>query len=169
MIDNESMGTLAYSGIVSIGAVIFDPRLGKVDKKNTFYVELDWQDQGREIDPETVKWWEGQPAKAREALYGLDDLPDALKELSDWLPADCKVWGNGPTFDISMLEDAYRQHSIEIPWEFWNIRDCRTIKDLYESSRGGYDKKSGGVLHNALDDAMFQAQYICDMWNKILK
>jgi hypothetical protein len=78
------------------------------------------------------------------------------------------VWGNGATFDISILEDAYRQLDLEIPWKFWNVRDCRTVKDMYESARGGYEKKSGGTLHHALDDAKFQAQYICDMWKSLV-
>lgn len=168
MIDLETMGTKPDSAIVSIGAVLFDPRLNKVDKKNTFYMELDWREQGRNIDAETEKWWSTQCEEAKEALEGWDELSIALQELSDWLPQDCKVWGNGATFDITMLENAYDQLGIEIPWKFWNIRDCRTIKDLYESSRGGYDKKSGGTLHNSLDDAYFQARYINEMWNKIL-
>lgn len=167
MIDLETMGLTPNAAIVSIGAVVFDPRMGRVTK-NTFYRELDWNTQGRQIDPKTQQWWGGRVAEARAALDGLDDLRGALDDLTAWLPRDCKPWGNGATFDITMLEDAYRQHGITIPWKFWNIRDCRTIKDMYESARGGYDKKTGGVLHHALDDAIFQAQYVCLMWKSIL-
>lgn len=168
MIDLETMGLTPGSAIVSIGAVIFDPRINRVSK-NTFYRELDWEDQNRIIDPKTLEWWQGKAPEAKAALNGLDSLDDTLVELAEWLPRDCKPWGNGPGFDITMLEDAYRQCGIEIPWKFWNVRDCRTIKDLYESSRGGYDKKSGGTLHHALDDAIFQAQYVCEMWKSILQ
>ena len=167
MIDLETMGTVPEMAIVSVGAVLFDPRLGKIDKK-TFYRELDWESQGRFIDPETQKWWEGQNAKAKDALYGLEDLGDTLNELSEWLPADCKVWGNGSTFDISCLEHAYRQLGIVIPWKFWNVRDCRTVLDMYESKRGGFNKQTGGTLHNALDDAKYQASYINKMWLELL-
>jgi len=37
MIDLETMGLLPGSAIVSIGAVVFDPRLNRVSNKNTFY------------------------------------------------------------------------------------------------------------------------------------
>lgn len=168
MIDLETMGKTPDCAIVSIGAVVFDPRIGRVSK-NTFYRELDWESQGRTIDPGTQEWWQGRAPAAKAALNGLDELDEALVELAEWLPRDAKPWGNGATFDISFLEHAYRQHGIEIPWKFWNVRDCRTIKDLYESARGGYDKKSGGTLHHALDDAIFQAQYICEMWKSILQ
>jgi len=167
MIDLETMGVKPDSAIVSIGAVIFDPRLNKIGDK--FYIELDWKNQDRVIDPSTKEWWKGQSTKAKKALHGKVSLEDALDELGFFLPPDCKVWGNGATFDISMLEDAYNQLDMEIPWKFWNIRDCRTINDLYESMRGGFNKASGGVLHNALDDAYYQAQYISMMWQKIAK
>ena len=39
MIDLETMGKVPEMAIVSIGAVIFDPRYGEVSKE-TFYVEL---------------------------------------------------------------------------------------------------------------------------------
>lgn len=168
MIDLETVGTKPDSGIVSIGAVIFDPRYNVVTDK-TFYRELDWESQSREIDQACLtEFWDKQPPVIREALNGLDDLEEVLVELAEWLPKDVKVWGNGPTFDISMLEDAYRQYEVEIPWKFWNVRCCRTIKDMYESQRGGFSKKMGGGKHNALQDAIYQAQYVCEMWNKIL-
>lgn len=168
MIDLETMGTTPQSAIVSIGAIVFDPRYGKVSKE-TFYRELDWEDQERHICPETTEWWKGQSDEAKAAHYGLDSLDDVLKELAEWLPKDCKVWGNGATFDISMLEDAYRQYEIEIPWKFWNVRDCRTVLDMYESVRGGFNKTVNRKgAHNALDDAKFQAQYITMMWSRLL-
>lgn len=171
MIDLETMGKTPESAIVSIGAVVFDPRTGKIGKEYsgmTFYAELDWDFQDRLIDPDTEAWWKKQSEQAREALHGIDDLEDVLKGLAVWLPRDAKVWGNGSIFDIAMLEHAYRELDIPVPWKFWNVRDCRTIKDLYESSRGGWNGKIGGEAHNSLQDALYQAQYICSMWNKIL-
>ncbi len=165
MIDLETMGTKPDSAIVSIGVVIFDPRLNKIGDK--LYLELDWKNQDRVIDPGTKEWWKGNSKEAKKALHGTLSLEDALEEVAFFLPSDCKVWGNGATFDISMLENAYDQLDIEVPWKFWNIRDCRTINDLYEALRGGFNKATGGTLHNALDDAYYQVQYINMMWYKI--
>lgn len=169
MIDLETVGLTPDARIISIGAVIFDPRYGRISK-DYFYMELDHRKQTeRTKDRGTMEWWANQSTEAQKALKGTILLEDALHELAFWLPDDVKVWGNGPTFDISILEDAYRQYDIEIPWKFWNVRDCRTIKDMYESARGGWDKKSGGTLHNAKDDAYYQAQYVIEMWRSILK
>ena len=170
MIDLETLDTIPSSKIVAIGAVIFDPRYGKISD-DKFYVLVDHKLQtgDRTSSPDTVKWWKSQSPEVRKQLKGTTSLADALEDLSFWLPNDCKVWGNGATFDISILEDAYRQLNIDIPWKFWNVRDCRTVLDMYESARGGFNKKSGGTLHNALDDAYYQAQYITMMWKKLLK
>lgn len=47
MIDLETMDKIPSASIVSIGAVIFDPRTNKVGKtpKTQFYRELDWEEQ----------------------------------------------------------------------------------------------------------------------------
>jgi hypothetical protein len=168
MIDLETMGTTPDSAIVSIGAVIFDPRYGVINMPG-FYVELDWDEQGRGVCPKTQEWWNQQSEEVRSALDGIDELRPILRDLAKWLPKDCKVWANGPTFDISMLEDAYEQFSMYIPWKFWNIRDCRTILDMYESKRGGTNRAMVREnLHNALSDAIFQAEQVNKMWSKLL-
>lgn len=171
MIDLETMGVTPQAPIVSIGAILFDPNLNKLgNKKNneTFYEELDYSEQDREPCQSTVDWWNTQSEAARNALGGLEDLPDVLIELAKFIPKNAKVWGNGSTFDISMLEDAYRQYNMEIPWAFWNVRDCRTVVDMFETNRGGFGESRRGNNHNALDDATNQAKYIIKMWRKLV-
>lgn len=176
MIDLETVGTIPGSAIVSIGAVIFDPRYATITDK-TFYSECDYanqQDDGLTVDESTLAWWEDQSPQVREALLGLDDLKESLLDLSKWLPRDCKVWGNGATFDITMLEHCYRLYKLPIPWKFWNVRDCRTVKDMYECTRGGLQRGMGSlrdkkhVHHNALGDAQHQAKEINRMWNLLV-
>lgn len=169
MIDLETMGLNEDAPIVSIGAVIFDPRHFKVSNE-TFYVELDWRSQGRcEPDSETKLWWSNQSNEAKISLEGKGVLEDALFDLQLFMPSsDVKVWGNGPTFDITKLDHAYRQHNMDVPWKFWNIRDCRTIRDIYESKRGGLSVNGDtSGAHNALQDAVVQAELVCRLWSKL--
>lgn len=172
MIDLETRDTIPSSKIVSIGVTLFDPRYRMIgDASETLYMELDWKAQTNRTEGHgTPEWWDKQSEEVRKALKGTVSLEDALEELAFFLPKDCKVWGNGATFDISILEDAYRQLDLEIPWKFWNILDMRTIKYLFESSRSGLGNADGnpGVLHNALDDAIFQAKRVNKIWNKLL-
>lgn len=169
MINIETMGRTPDSAIVSIGAVIFDPRFNKVSDE-TFYVELAWKDQNRFIEKETQDWWKEQSAETKKSLYGKGDLSDVLDDLEFFLPKDVRVWGNGPSFDIAFLEHAYKSFCFNIPWEFWNVRDCRTVRDMYEYKRGGLQRAtSSHIKHNALGDAIQQAKDICFMWDKLLR
>lgn len=168
MIDLETMSTHPDAAIVSMGVVPFDPRYGKIAKKK-LYMEFDWENQNRKIDEKTLQWWENQSPEARAALNGLDTLESGLEALCDFLPPDVKVWGNGSLFDIGMLENAMRQYNVDFPWKFWNVLDCRTVLAMYEAKRGGLNKTANRQgLHNALEDAIFQARCINKMWKELL-
>lgn len=168
MIDLETLDLIPSAKIVSIGAVIFDPRYGKIGDR--FYRELDYKAQkDRTHSKDTVSWWKGQPTAIRKQLQGKTPLESALIDLNSFLPSDVKVWGCGPTFDISILEDAYRSLDSEIPWKFWNVRDVRTIRDIYENNRGGWGKNAAKANHNALDDAHRQAEEVNKLWRKIME
>jgi hypothetical protein len=169
MIDLETMGTTVGAAIVSIGVVLFDPRKGRITDKN-FYAELDWKNQERIIDQKCIEeFWKKQPKSIRQQLNGKKELPDVLEDLQFFLPNDVIVWGNGPTFDISKLEHAYGSYNLEIPWKYYNIRDCRTVRDLYDTKRNAITRgKVGSGNHNALGDAKAQCEYICKMWKSIL-
>ena len=168
MIDLETMGTSPDAAIVSIGAVIFDPRYNIVSK-DTFYTELDWRNQDRCFEPNTRKWWSQQSVVAKQVLHrGRTLLADALEDLTFWLPDEVRVWGNGATFDISMLEHALRQHEIDIPWKYYNVRDMRTIRDMFESQRGGLPMPKLSNDHHAMRDAVNQAEFVCKMWQKLV-
>ena len=95
MIDIETMDLIPGAAIVSIGAVVFDPRYNVVTD-DTFYTELDWKAQGRSIDKGTKEWWKGQSPKAKSALRGTTTLEDALEDLAFWIPPRCTGVGQWP-------------------------------------------------------------------------
>lgn len=175
MIDLETFGNRMDSAIVSIGAVFFDPDTGELGME--FYKAIDADSACRygRVTGSTVTWWLQQSQAARDAVVaGKTPLPEALAKLADFYALNPKapVWGNGPTFDISILEHAYwRAHDKPAPWAFWNVRDCRTIKDLGDAI--GYRiPKLEGTAHNALDDALddarHQASWVIEIRRRLL-
>lgn len=166
MIDIETVGSRPNAPILSIGAVKFDPDAGKMGAE--FYVDVDPVSAFAHGVPcgRTFKWWMEQSDEARKAaVCGVTALPDALKQLTAFYPKwkDVKVWGNGPSFDMSILEYGYtRALNKDAPWAFWNVRDCRTVSNM----AGLWPPKIGGagVHHNALDDAKHQAKWVTSMW-----
>lgn len=174
MIDLETMGTRFDAPVLAIGAVYFDPDTGRLGDK--FYRHIDMEDAFRygKVSGSTVKWWLKQSDAARAAITRDDGVmaSQAFTEFQAFVlngPTGDRVkpWGNGATFDITILEYAFlRIIDRAAPWKFWSIRDCRTIKDVAEPL-GVESGELKGVAHHALDDAVHQAGWVSAMWQAL--
>jgi|AntDeeMinimDraft_6_1070357.scaffolds.fasta_scaffold03534_6 DNA polymerase III epsilon subunit-like protein len=171
MIDLETLGTSADAIILSIGAVRFDLEAGTVtdpEGAGGFYTELDitdQQDYERRISASTLQWWMGQ-SKEAQSVFEPDapkqTLYSALSNLCRWIAPDkhaTYVWSNGADFDLPMLVHAYTALNLVLPWEPYAGRCYRTYKSLPGARAVAVPRL--GLHHNALDDAVFQAQHVC--------
>lgn len=183
MVDLETLGTRPGCVILSIGAVVFDEEDKMLGRK--FYVEINQNsctELGLYVDPSTMEWWKKQDLEARRVLYATSgtlgrSLPDALEMFGNWLEAafspnwssmagepsydpsklkDVEIWGNGSDFDNAILAAAYRATNLPQPWQFYNSRCYRTLKNLFPQHKMA---KRIGTHHNALDDAESQARH----------
>jgi len=89
------------------------------------------------------------------------------QELGPVFEMDSKaiVWGNGANFDVAILDNIF---GYEDPWEFWNVRDMRTL--VWIASAIGFDKESierEGTHHSAIDDAVHQAKVISKAYRQV--
>ena len=138
MIDIETLSTKKNAVILTIGAVKFNryEENKDIDAMEKFYCRINQESCtkiGMTIDEDTKKWWNNQSCEAKyEALLNPDrvDINTALDTLKKFLGNVKYVWANSPNFDCTILENAFNVCNIEIPWKFWNLRDCRTIYDL---------------------------------------
>jgi len=173
MIDLETFGGAPDGSIASIGAAAFNYGGGLV--LGTFYVNT--LASGRRLEERTVRWWLGQGQEAREAL--LKPKPVALKEglngLQQFIQAHRPktVWANGVMFDLVILRDAYamvRPDTQYVPWAYKQEMCLRPIREVgrlvglaYSDFKGGSEKG----YHNALDDALFQIEYLVTVLAKV--
>jgi hypothetical protein len=160
MVDLETLGTVADSVIMSIGAVKFDLNSQAIDDGG-FYASISIDSNlelRRRVQEDTLIWWMGQSPAAQKVFHEpKQTLEDALIEFSDWVGSDkYNIWSNGADFDIPMLAHAYSQLGIEIPWKFWNSRCFRTFKNLPGAKN--VNTPTEGVKHNAMSDAVNQAR-----------
>ena len=140
MIDIETLGTSPNSIIATIGAMKFDrsSSLKSFDEMTSFYYRIDLQScqsLGMITEEDTAKWWDNQDEKSREEIYGVENrvsIQQALQELSEFIGNNpyTTVWAQGPHFDCTILENAYKKCNLQVPWSFWNVRDCRTLFDI---------------------------------------
>jgi hypothetical protein len=169
MIDLETLGSVPRCVILSIGAVVFDPRGSDVpDTSRTFHAHIDVrssQRAGLMIDGATVMWWLGQSEEARQELLKAEthDLFAVLGHFAAWTdwPRVGGVWAKGPSFDCAILASAYRAVSMEPPWPYSRERCVRTALDMagMPSDTMAY-RTAADVRHSALGDALAQARAV---------
>ena len=173
VIDLETMGKGSFAPALEIGAVLLDRRTGEIGPKFSVSVSLDELMRfGAQPDASTIIWWMKQSEAARRAIWEGQDkavsVHSALVRFSDFLAGDLdalpnpkvKVWGNGATFDCTILRNTYERHGLIAPWAFWNDRDLRTVIDVAELDKNAVPKPEGFIAHNALWDATYQAQLL---------
>ena len=170
MIDIETLSTEFDAVIISVAAVRFDLSTGERES-NDFYCRIDKQscvDVGLKIDPETVDWWMNQEDNARNEFLRNNDrysLQESLKKLSVFIPKNAKVWSNGSTFDLVIIRNAYKVCKMDLPWEFFNERDVRTLSDLIPSIKA--NEPFIGTKHNPLWDCFHQIKYCSKVYQKL--
>ena len=67
------------------------------------------------------------------------------------------IWAQGYGFDITILETLLKSKGHNKPWNFWNLRDSRTLFQLMPKDPR---KEMNFAAHNALEDCRAQAQCV---------
>jgi len=166
MIDMETIAVSPRATILSLGAVHFNPYGNGYGDKLYFRVDLDDQDKlNREVDQNTLDWWAKQDPIVMEEAFSPDDripLTEAMDRFQKFAWGCDTFWSHGATFDLVIIEDIMRQLGRPIPWNFWQLRDTRTLFDLGVDP----DMPTGGK-HDALQDAIRQAIGVQNIYTKL--
>ena len=171
-IDLETMGMAPSGAIIGLGACFFDMQTCTIGP--TFYRAINLATAVRDggvLTPSTITWWLGQSQEARDAVrFSAIDIRTALSEFSDFVTehGDVKTvrpWGNASGFDLTILGSAFERIGSKTPWYFTQERCFRTVRCMYPSVV--YDPKEKGTgAHNALQDAIFQANHLFSIKNR---
>jgi hypothetical protein len=159
MIDLEGLATGPETTILTIAAQEFDPLERGVFGRD-YYVRVDLESQqGRTIEQGTIDWWATQPEAVREEAFSEHDrvpLQQALQGLHRVLWHARRVWCQGPTYDMTILEHAYKSLSMPLPWRYYAVRDSRTVLGLVPSL------EKYPASHHALEDCRRQVALLWD-------
>jgi hypothetical protein len=166
MIDMETMAVSPNAVVLSLGAVHFNPWGNGYGDKIYFRINIDDQDAlGREIDPNTLDWWATQDPAIMEEAFSIDNripLAEAVDIFHKFAWGCDAYWSHGATFDLVIIENLYRQLGRPVPWNYWQLRDTRTLFDL------GFDPDMPkGGKHDALQDAIRQAVGVQNIYAKM--
>lgn len=156
MLDIETLATTSNASIVSIGAIKFNPtdEIMNTNHMDTFYSLVDYSNDNRYKDQDTIIWWNNQSNTTKNELYNSprESLEASLTRFKKWI-YPCKiVWSNSPSFDCSILKNAFEQTNIQCPWKYYDERDVRTVRSLFNIKIENN--------HNSLDDCLNQVNCI---------
>lgn len=167
MIDIETLDTANTAIVLQVAVVTFDVDTFELQSQNSWHLNVDMQkESGRTWSTATLQWWLNQPNDTQQEVllpaFGVQaHHPDiVMSELHTLLKdKDIRyVWSQG-SFDFDIIENMMGLR--ELPWEFWQKRDCRTIESLAEMCGVDIAKlkescRSGLTYHNAQDDCIAQ-------------
>jgi exodeoxyribonuclease VIII len=165
MVDLETLDTKVSATVLTIGAVRFDPFNESPMKELYLRVDIDSQDAlGCTVSEDTIKWWRNQNTDVMEEAFNpVDRIP--IKEVMNQFHSfawNCdQFWSHGSSFDLMILQNIYDRLDRAYPWNFWQLRDTRTLFDLAEADMPQDSK------HNALEDAKRQAIGVRNVYRKL--
>lgn len=177
MLDVEAMDLRPTAGLLSIGAVKFNP-LGEPGKwageteatfdgeSSTFYCNVSLEDcleYGMTVGGNTVRWWLSQPDAARSVLMNdVKPLRVALEHFNIWHGKEAvPIWCNGASYDFPILRGAFQRASwAKAPWHHGDERCYRTFRHLMEPMFPAIKYEPPAVAHDALHDAQAQARHL---------
>ncbi len=167
MIDIETVGRLPHGGVIALGAAAF--RMKDRCCFDTFEVLFSLDDVirlGGEMEADTMEWWAEQDAAVRDRMFsGTTGLREGLRSFNRWFNGVSpeRTWARGTTFDITLMEAAYKDAGVGIPWMYWQTRDSRLFDDVkmpFELHAQIEFVNKQGVLHDAKSDAVNQAKVV---------
>lgn len=162
--DLETLGNTSEAPIVQIGAVKFNNDGVILDKFLRTITSNSLENYNFKINYETLYWWFQQKDEAIKSVFGESikktPLKQALYEFMQWLEKPSKyIYWSHATFDPPILNNNFIKVGIKNPIPFRLHRDIRTLNHFTN-----IDKiERNGIHHNALDDCIFQAEYIYKM------
>lgn len=162
MLDLETYGRGPHALVLSMGACFFDEE----EVGDSIYMILSREDQWgkREINADTIKWWDEQGEAARKVLdapqtpvlHVLNSFAAFIAAFADF-PDSVEIWGNGATFDNVIMSTLYEDFNVRRPWSYSGDRCYRTLKNIAVPFGADDLPEFEGAKHNALDDAIYQA------------
>lgn len=169
MLDIETLSQDPKAAVISIGACTFDSE----GIHDTFKVNIKPESAkafGMIISKDTVDWWLKQSPEARAATLERNVMADfGLGQFVEWYAKmnPAFVWAHGSTFDIVILEHAFKCVSQDIPWKYWHICDSRTVFNMFGINVKDLHSTEGTMHHDALDDAKTQAKALIAIFNSM--
>jgi hypothetical protein len=169
-IDIETLGVTQDAVIIQIGVVEFNTDTMSIGDGLVFYPDLEEQYKARRsVDIDALKWW----TKTNPALLG-DILnsktinhSEVRARLIDVMILARSYWFKHPAFDLTILDSMYSLNTSLCDSGHGAYRKITKDVHTLTSSLKVKPPEFVGVRHDALADAIHQAQWVIKCFAKI--
>lgn len=175
MVDLETLAPTPNAHVLEISFLRFDIETGEIDYSDSVIERFGLNNQNRESNAETIKWWLNTNKDYFMELCS--HVPENSVQdivLSIWmklllLRADkenrISIWNTG-SYDVDILNNVYKQKTGDgVPLiNFYEVRDVRSIKQIGDMFNLNADVKAS---HNAKEDCVRQIEYITNVVKKL--
>lgn len=170
MVDLETLDTNPNAAILTVAGIRFNNNkdysaVTDPYELDYFYARVDLDQPYRSVSDDTMAWWAQQDAEIREEAFSEEDrysLNDVMLAFNEWARGGDRYWANGVAFDIPILDSVNATLGYASPWQFWQVRDARTIYNMVPDHLTPTAAK-----HHALYDCLNQIVRLNDCFNKM--
>lgn len=155
MIDIESSSSRPNAQILCISAVQFNEFDITPNYLNypilDILVNIDEQKE-RDVQQEVIDWWAKRDKKVKDKIFGDKNrisVDSSLDQLTKFIWGSERIWCQGTSFDIPILTNIYEERNKPLPWQYWQVKDVRTIIGLAE-------KENIEATHDSIEDCFKQ-------------
>lgn len=171
MVDCETLGVGPFPALLSIGAVVFDPKaetVPPIGELGTFFQQVDPASciaLGASVETSTLAWWLAEPEAQK---FILDDeamapVAAAMVRLIGWIEnyRPEHIWSHGLLADARWLEAYAARLGVTWPFSYRAARDTRTLFAVAEARiRESIPEPRVGTLHHPTCDSISQARRV---------
>lgn len=174
VIDAETVATVPCAEIKSVSIVTGNVFTGEI--LHVLDIKVNSTNLNRTRDKKTLEFWQKQKKENPVAWHLANgpgnalSLKETLEQISDYFSfikqthGECALFGNGPDFDQVIMEDAFRQLKMPVPWAFWNNQSCRTgvwFEHALFGTRISRLRELYPVTHISLEDVKREFYILC--------
>lgn len=123
--------------------------------------------KGFTVGTDTAKFWDKQNYNmVEQAARFREKIVDTFMDFARWMKyvKAKRVWANSPSFDTTLLRDAFDHVGLELEIYFRDERDVRTGVELMEVKWP--DQPPYMMKHHAACDAIVEARLVQSMYAK---
>ncbi len=163
----RTLGRKSGAAILSIGAVFFDRKTGKMGSE--FYQEIGIKSAlvGSALALEEMKWWSEHSDECKRLIEcgstTKTSLATALDHMATWMRAQAAgvpvIWTYGAG-EVAILEEAYKIGAVGLtePWHYSNVRSVLTLVDVLSVAAPKYIPHIAATSPNSTDTALDAAK-----------